>query len=160
MRKIAFVILAFLFLFSYQSKAQTEQNTLMLGGSASFQSVEDESLFIFNPNLGVFVKNNFAIGLQATLLSSDGASQWSLGPFARLYFGKNEKGKFFGQGALSIYGGDGADVTLGGGLTAGYAVFLNQSIALEFAASYHRIGDAGMVVIGAGFQIHFKKEKK
>ncbi len=159
MRKIFTTILICLFL-ANALQAQTERKTLLLGGAASFQAVDEESVFVFNANLGVFVSRDFAIGMQATILSTGDVNQWSLGPFARHYFGKNEKGKFFGQGSLSISGGDGSDVSLGGGLTAGYAAFLNKSIALEFAGSYFRIGDAGLVVLGVGFQIHFRKEKR
>ena len=139
--------------------AQTDRGTLMLGGSASFQATDGASVFIFNPNVGVFAANNFAVGLQANIISSEGNSAWALGPYGRLYFGKNEKGKPFGQATLSLGGSDGSDVSFGGGLTAGYAFFLNQSIALEAAASYFRVDDSGLFVLGAGFQIHFKKSK-
>jgi hypothetical protein len=141
-------------------KAQTERGTLMIGGSASFQASDEATVFLFTPSLGVFVNKDFAIGLGASILSSDGYSQWALGPFARYYFGKNETGKIFGQGSLNISGGDGPDISLGGGLTGGYAFFLNQNIAIELAASYFRIGESGLFIIGAGFQIHFKKQKK
>ena len=141
-------------------KAQTEKGTFLLGGSASFQATDGSSIFLFNVNPGVFIGKNFAVGLQANIVSSDGSSQWAIGPFARYYFGGNEKGKLFGQGALNIGDGDGPDISLGGSLTGGYAFFLNQSIALEFAASYYRIDDSGLFVIGASFQIHFKKQKK
>ena len=158
MRKfITPLALAILFASSSVS-AQTEKGTLLLGGNATFQAVDGASLFVFNSNLGVFVSNNFAIGLQANILSSDGSSAWALGPFARLYFTENVKGKPFAQASLNLGGGDGSDVSLGGGLTGGYAFFLNQSIALELAASYFRIDDSGLFVLGAGFQIHFKRK--
>jgi hypothetical protein len=139
--------------------AQTDRATLMLGGGASFQATDGYSVFVLNPNVGVFVANNFAVGLQANIVSADNSSAWALGPFARYYFGKNEKGKPFGQATLTLGGSDGSDVSLGGGLTAGYAFFLNQSIALEAAASYFRIDDSGLFVLGVGFQIHFKRSK-
>jgi hypothetical protein len=159
MRRLFIFLVISLIAGASRLNAQTERGTLMLGGNASFQAADDVSVFVFNPNLGVFVSRNFAIGLGFNLVSSDDISQWSLGPFARYYFGKNEKGKPFGQAALSLGGGTGSDVSVGGGLAAGYAFFLNQSIALEAAISYFRIEDIGLVVIGAGFQIHFKKQK-
>lgn len=160
MRKIL-IVLAILLAATGNLHAQTERGTLMLGGNVSFQAADGGTLFVINPNLGVFVSNNFAIGLQFNLVASDGFTQWALGPFARYYFGGNENGKFFGQGALTVGGASGgSDVSLGGGLTAGYAFFLNQSIAIDVAASYYRIDDSGLFVLGAGFQIHFKKQKK
>ncbi|MBL7745505.1 MAG: hypothetical protein JNN00_18690 [Chitinophagaceae bacterium] len=159
MRKLLALVCIAMLMANCDLKAQTERGTLMLGGSASLQATEDASVFLFNPNFGVLAANNFAVGLQASILSSEGYSQWALGPFARLYFGKNDKGKLFGQGSVSINGGDGSDVFLGAGLTGGYAVFLNQSIAVELSVSYFRIDDSGLVIAGAGFQIHFKKQK-
>jgi hypothetical protein len=159
MRKLISILLLSFIFGNTQANAQTEKGTLLLGGNTSLQLVDDASLFVFNANLGVFVSNKFAIGLQANILSSEGTSAWALGPFARLYFTENPKGKPFGQVSLNLGGGDGSDVSLGGGLTAGYAFFLNQSIALEVAANYFRIDDSGLLVIGAGFQIHFRKQK-
>lgn len=159
MKRLSTLLIISLVIGTTHLHAQTEKGTLMLGGAASFQSSDGSSLFVFNPNLGVFVKNRFAVGLQTTIVASDGVSAWALGPFARYYFGGNEKGKIFGQVSLNISGGDGAGTFFGAGLTAGYAFFLNQSIALEAAASYFRIDDSGLLVIGAGFQIHFKRSK-
>ncbi|MBL7739997.1 MAG: hypothetical protein JNK14_12330 [Chitinophagaceae bacterium] len=159
MRKLLTLVCISMLIASVDLNAQTERGTLMLGGSASLQATEDVSVVLINPNFGVLAANNFAVGLQASILSSDGYSQWALGPYVRFYFGKNEKGKLFGQGSLSVNGGDGSDVFLGAGLTGGYAVFLNKSIAVEVSASYFRIDDSGMVIVGAGFQIHFKKQK-
>jgi len=159
MKRLSTLLIISLVIGTTSVYAQTERGTLMLGGSASFQAIDDASVFIFNPNVGVFAANNFAVGLQANIISSEGNSAWALGPFARYYFGKNEKGKIFGQGTLTLAGSDGSDVSLGGGLTGGYAFFLNRSIALEIAASYFRVDDSGLFVLGAGFQIHFKKSK-
>jgi hypothetical protein len=159
MKRLSTILIISLVVSITHLHAQTEKGTLMLGGSASFQSTDGSSLFVFNPNLGVFVRNRFAVGLQASVVASEGVSVWALGPFARYYFGGNEKGKIFGQGSLNVSGGDGNGTFFGAGLTAGYAFFLNQSVALEAAASYFRIDDSGLLVIGAGFQIHFKRSK-
>jgi hypothetical protein len=159
MKRTSTLLIISLVIGTTQLCAQTERGTLMLGGNASLQATDDVSVFIFNPNVGVFVANNFAVGLQASIVSSEGSSAWALGPYGRYYFGKNEKGKLFGQGTISLSGSDGSDPSFGGGLTGGYAFFLNKSIALEVAASYFRIDDSGLFVLGAGFQIHFKKQK-
>lgn len=159
MRKSLILLTFSFFAFIGSLNAQTEKSTMLLGGNASFQAVDDATLFLFNANLGVFVANKLAVGLQANIISSEGSSAWSLGPYVRGYFGQNEKGKPFAQGTLTIGGGNGSDVSFGGGVTGGYAIFLNQSVAIDLAASYFRIDDTGVFTIGAGFQIHFKKQK-
>lgn len=159
MKKITVALSILLALNAGNLYGQTEKGTLMLGGNLSFQAGDEAVLFIVNPAVGVFLREKLAVGVNASLLSSEGYTQWSLGPFARYYFGNSEKGKPFGQGAVSVYGGDDSDLYLGGGLTGGYAIFLNPSIALEFSASYFRISDSGLFILGAGFQVHFRKGK-
>jgi hypothetical protein len=50
------------------------------------------------------------------------------------------------------------DTEVGFGIGAGYALFINRSVALEFGANYTKAGDSdGIFGIGIGFQIHYKK---
>jgi len=139
------------------SKAQIEKGTILLGGGAAFTSAEGESSFFINPNVGFFVVNRIAVGVNASLFTAGGSTTWSFGPFGRYYFGNNESGKPFGGLGFGLSGFDGGDTNFGVGLTAGYAIFLNRSIALELAAHYDRISDFDQLSIGAGFQIHFKQ---
>src|SRR5205085_11810757 len=88
-------------LFTGIVKGQTEQGTILPGGSISFQTTEGSTIFTFNPSLGYFVKNNLAIGTSLTLTSEANQTIWGIGPFIRGYFGKNPKGKpFIGASAL------------------------------------------------------------
>lgn len=139
------------------AKAQVEKNTLLIGGSASFTTAEGESSFFLNPNVGVFVIDRLAVGVNAFILTAGGNTSWSLGPFGRYYFGKNESGKPFAGLGFGISGVDGSDPNFGVNVGGGYAIFLNKSIALEFSATYSRIDDFDQLGIGAGFQIHFRK---
>ncbi len=158
MKKIFSILLLF-FAFSEATSAQTEKGNLMLGGNLSFQAVSGNSSFITNANIGYFLKNNVAVGGQLSLYVTNGYNSWGIGPFVRGYFLGNEKGKLFGQGSFSIGGAKNSDVGFGFGVGAGYAVFLNKSIAVEFGTFYNRIANAqvGVFLINAGFQIHFKK---
>lgn len=157
MRKIFFVLILLIAGITGVN-AQTEKGTFLLGGGLSFQASGGSSVFTANPNFGIFVANNIAAGAQFTLLTADGYSAWALGPFARAYFAGSEKGKFFGQGSINIGGADDSDVQLGAGLGAGYAIFLNKSIALEMGVNYSKTGEAeGIFGLGVGFQIHFRK---
>jgi opacity protein-like surface antigen len=139
--------------------AQTEKGTLLLGGDVSFNSTDGNSQFVARPNIGVFVANNFAIGGQGYLFTGDGFTSWRVGPFARYYFTQSTKGKPFVGADVSVGGTDDSDTEFGFGARAGYAIFLNQSIALELGVSYERLNEMDGISIGAGFQIHLKRKK-
>lgn len=157
MKKILFVT-AFIIAGIVSANAQTEKGTLLLGGDVSFQTSDGNSVFIAKPAIGYFVARNLAIGGQFNLLAGDGYTSWALGPFVRGYFAGNEKGKFYGQLGLNVGGASGTDTEIGFGIGAGYAIFLNQSIAINLGLAYDKTGDSeGIFGIGAGFQIHFKK---
>ncbi len=139
--------------------AQTESGTYLLGGNAQFLATGDVTVLSLSPNVGYFVADNWALGLRAALVAVEESSSWNIGPFTRYYFGKKANGKFFGQLAGNIGGSDNADVVFGLGVGAGYALFLNQSVALEFTGGYERAGEGnGIFGLGVGFQIHFKKQ--
>ena len=164
MNKI-FTLAFFLTILAYQEiGAQTEKSTWLLGGAAYFESRDNENLININPNIGYFFINNFAGGLNAGFASFSGSSYYQLGPFARYYIGNSERGKFFTQASFSynkITGDFNSQSASGYGLKAGYAAFLNTSIALELAAGYNKIEDnTGSFGINIGFQIHFKKSPK
>lgn len=138
--------------------AQTEKGNFLLGGNVTFQTSDGTSVFMAAPNLGYFVANNIAVGARVNLLTSEGYTAWAAGPFVRGYFLGSDKGKFFGEGGVNIGGADGADTEVGFGVGAGYAIFLNRSVALEFGANYTKTGEAeGIFGLGVGFQIHFIK---
>ena len=157
MKKFLLLFIVVMDLTTAKLQAQTEKGNLMLGGGFSLQVSDGNTVAVFNPNLGYFILNNVAVGAQFALIATDGNTAWALGPYIRGYFLGSTKGKFFAQGGFNIGGAEGSDVHAGFGIGAGYALFLNQSIALEFAASYNDIGDEGVFGLGVGFQIHFKK---
>jgi hypothetical protein len=155
MKKV--VLACSFFLSAFAVTAQTEKNTLLLGGNISFNNTEKVNSFTANPNLGVFVVNNLAVGGELSLFTSEGYTSWGVGPFARYYFGKQTSGKpYIGASAL-VGGADGSDTEVGFGAHAGYAFFLNKSIALQLGVQYNRMAEMDNFGIGAGFQIHFKK---
>lgn len=154
------IVLAFLGLaiMSEAANAQTEKGTVLLGGEVAFTSIESTSMFNLAPNVGFFVADNFAVGGQFSFFTSEGYTSWGVGPFARYYFSKNTSGKPFVGANLNIGGDDNTDTQVGFGAKAGYALFLNKSIALEFGVSYNRTEGIDMIGVGAGFQIHFKRK--
>lgn len=156
MKKLLFVVL--LIAACSTVNAQTEKGTYLLGGNAIFQSTSGGSSFSMSPNVGYFIVKNVALGARANLFVGENYNSWLFGPFGRFYFGDQPNGKFFGQASVNVGGAKNTDTELGFGIGAGYALFLNQSIALEFAANYDKIGDSkGLFGLGVGFQIHLKK---
>ena len=157
MKKILFA-LAFIVVGTLNTNAQTEKGTTLLGGNISFQTSDGTSVFTATPNIGFFIGNNIAIGVQLNLLTGEGFTAWAVGPFVRGYFAGSDKGKFFAQGGINIGGATGVDTEVGFGVGAGYALFLNKSVALEFGDNYRKAGDSdGIFGIGIGFQIHYRK---
>jgi len=157
MKKFLFIA-AFIVAGIINAHAQTEKGTWLMGGDVTFQTSDGNNVFIARPNFGYFVARNFAVGGQLTILAQDGYNSWAVGPFVRGYFAGNEKGKFYGQLGLNVGGASGTDTEVGFGIGAGYAFFLNQSIAINLGLNYDKTGDSeGIFGIGAGFQIHFKR---
>lgn len=158
--KKTFFVAAFLVAGFMSANAQTEKGTLLLGGNVSFQTSDGISYFSAAPNVGFFIANNLAIGVRGNLLTGESYTAWAVGPFVRGYFAGSEKGKLFAEGGVNVGGVTDEDTEVGFGLGAGYALFLNKSVALEFGANYAKTGSAeGIFGLGIGFQIHFKNRK-
>ena len=138
---------------AFTASAQTEKGTKLFGGNAGFMSHDGNTQWNLSPEVGTFVKDNFAIGAFLDIMDFGDGSMTNLGAYVKPYFGKAENGKMF---AKAMLGSMDSDFSYGAGL--GYAAFLNKSVALEFGANYDKIGDMkGMFGLGIGFQIHFKK---
>lgn len=129
------------------SFGQANQGAWMVGGSVGFTShsikdVDDKTTDInVSPNVGYFVINNLAVGLNLDWNSSktgdaDADTDLGIGPWARYYV---YKGLFAQAGynyrSLKLGGGDavnGGNILLG----VGYSWFLNNSVAIEPALGY------------------------
>ena len=152
MKKVLFTSMM-VFAIACSASAQTAKGTWLLGGGANFKSTDGTTVWSLTPELGMFVKDNLAIGGTVGLSGSDGETMTNIGAFVKPYFGKSENGKMFAKASL---GSMDSQFTYGAGL--GYASFLNKSVALELGANYHKMGDLpGSFGLGVGFQIHFKK---
>jgi len=156
MKKKIVLALSCLLVMNLASQAQTEKNTWLLGGSASFTSSEGNSSFTLMPNVGYFVAENIAVGGKFSLFTMEDYTSWGIGPFARYYFTKNTGGKPFLGAGVNFAGAEG-ESNVGFTAEAGYAIFLNKSIALELGVNYNRVESMDMINIGAGFQIHLRK---
>lgn len=154
--KKTFALLAFVVI-TVVSQAQTEKGTWLLGGNISFTQQEDQSYFNLSPDLGYFIAPNVAVGIDASLNTGEGYTSWAIGPFGRYYFTQNTQGKPFAGLSFLVGGFTSADTYTGFGAEAGYALFLNRSVALEFGLQYQRMEELDIIQAGVGLQIHFKK---
>lgn len=171
------VFLGALIALSAITQAQTTKGTWLLGGGAGFSSTSTgdvkESSVALSPNLGYFVMDNLSVGGSAMVSSvkpdgGDATTTFAIGPSVRYYFTSlGAKTKLFangsfGMGSSKTGSGDPVNVTAWA-LSAGPAIFLNQSVALEVAVGYSsaKVKDAADATnnlgVSVGFQIHFKK---
>lgn len=164
MKKLAITLLVAISATTF-SKAQTQKGTWLLGGgfalsSSSTPGGSSLTVFQLNPNIGYFVSDDWAIGAELALVSSDGSSVYAFGPYARGYFGKSTSGKVFVQAGIGFGGSsDGGSSTSFLG-SFGYAFFLNKNIAFEVAASIGAGNGVTTIGTGVGLQIHFKSGEK
>lgn len=193
MKRIFILLMALSFF--HAADAQTEQGNFLVGGNfgAGFSTqkiqtpvandpnktviTERRSTSItFNPKIGFFITDGFAIGLDADInntVSRDRqdnvkstSSYFTIGPYARYYFPVNlflEGGAGIGNGK-NFYG-YGESKVFRYSVGAGFAAFLNDNIALEPMIRYsvlnftrsnnndYRTKNGGLE-IALGFQIY------
>lgn len=140
------------------ANAQTDSGTLLLGGGISFETSDDIRIFRASPNVGIFIMNDVAAIATFSLFSSKNTTSWAVGPTLRLYLFGSDKGKFITQVGVNFGGSKDTETDFGFEAGAGWAAFLNESIALDFLARYTKTGDVeGIFSLGIGFQIHYDK---
>lgn len=138
-------------------------------GSLGYNFSSESFNLNLNPKMGYFVMDNIAVGLGAivglsTMKNNDDVWSYGVVPFARYYFpeGASVTGRFFGEVEAGISGSTGAsDASFLGGVKAGYAHFVTNSVAIEGTLGYTyskaNISSGSAVTglgIGLGFQIY------
>ncbi len=157
---VAFLLVAFA---SNRLSAQVcGQGVWMIGGEIGFNSSssngESFSLFSAQPMAGYFVIDNLAVGTSIGLATSDGFSEFGIGPFVRYYVWSN----LFAQVGLqytntTIDPSDGVSSTrFGGGL--GYSFFVNNAVAIEPSVQVDFGDDVTNFGIGIGIQAFIGRE--
>jgi len=170
MRKLIYLALL---LVTAEGYAQTEKGTLLTGGQLLLNTNKNGSNFTFNPQLGYFVANNFALGGELGFESSKQGTLRStrigIGPFARYYFLKGQAKPFLVGSAgylhQSARSGDSKVNSSGWQMLAGagLAAFINRNVAVETIAGY-RYADfsnaegAGGFSLSLGFQLFFNRD--
>lgn len=127
----------------FAASAQIEQGTIMLSGATSLdftsnnEDAGDFSEFLIAAKGGYFFAENLAVGLNLSLYKhSEADDAWfGIGPFARYYF----NGKIFaGAGFVFEKAGEASASQIP--LEVGYAIFLNDAVAIEPNLNYTLFG--------------------
>jgi len=174
--------------------AQFNKGRMLVGGTASFSSLTTKDaayssditndMFTLTPQAGYFIVDNLAVGLDASFGSgksttSSGTTKFTYilaGPFIRYYLkpGIFFQGEYqFGSEKLTInipsYLNQTVTETLSAwALSAGYALFLNEHVAIEPMVSYKSTiaketdykGTNAGIVVGVGLQIYLGKNSQ
>ena len=152
------------FLFALAALLLTEtasaQRTFFINANASevHQSFGNGASFNLNANGGWFLAENFAltggVGFSSYSRNSYSTNTVALNAGGRFYFTDN----FFAQGLLNVSKSKNLDTRTGLRLGAGYAIFLNDRVALEPIASVvipFASDSNASLAIGGGISVYF-----
>ncbi|WP_395052821.1 hypothetical protein [Flavobacterium sp.] len=187
MKSIKFLLIT-LFVSTFTIDAQINKGNWMVGGSASFSSNKEISK-LYNStyksqliqtfaNIGYFPVNKFATGIKlgyegnfVNYNNDFSFNNYSVGPFVRYYFLKQEKimnvfieanytiEELHNKGTVPNTNHNKAYSFVGGS-----TIFLNSSVGLEISVKYSSLinknTDNGLnkIVVGLGFQIFLEKK--
>ena len=193
-----FLLSLALVLLSVSSHAQFSQGTMMIGGTVGLEvnksKDKDNSItrdrsrsvtFALQPQFGIFVSNNLAVGggLGFSVSNTKSYSPFdgdnstttilaTIEPFVRYYLPQRIffQGKFMAGVGETHFGGQQGSASgtlLGGSLAAGYSILLNDHVALEPQIGYESTGyknkgsDTKFIendfFIRAGLQIYLRR---
>ena len=169
-------IIAIIFLIGvvYTVNAQTEQGDWLVGGRIDLNTAKNSSQFRFNPNAGVFVINNLAVGGNFAIdYAKSGdvkTTSFGIGPFARYYFTTSNAKPLihtsFNYISSKIKGPSTSITNNGFSFVAagGLALFMNENVALEILAGYSHtkykdFDGSGGFSLGIGFQVYLSKKQ-
>jgi len=171
MRIFSLLVLTVLF---YSAKAQTEQRDWLVGGRIDLNTAKSSSQFRFNPNAGIFVINNLAVGGNFSIdYAKSGdvkTTGFGIGPFARYYFTTSNTKPLlhtaFNYISSKVKGPNTSITNNGFNFVAagGVALFMNQNVALEILAGYSHtkykdFDGSGGFSLGIGFQVYLSKKQ-
>ncbi len=158
MRKL---IVLFSLTLTFGINAQIEGGTMIAGGNAYFnhyinrsQDVQRTSVVI-SPQFGLAFADNFIAGAYFSFSSFSDVSSWGVGPFVRYYYKNLYAQAGYGYNRTESFQQSVADISLG------YAIFLNDYVALEPALYYNQYFASGFagsdLGLKIGFQIYFNR---
>ncbi len=161
MKKVLFVVfVSFLMVGSTMAQLPISKDNFFVNANTSdFRlSFSDGTSFNLGAHGGYFLADKLALVGGLTIEASDGYNAFGIQAGARYYFLEQSKGSFFASGLLGVRKQKDVDATFGLTLNAGYAIFLNEHVALEpmvnlwlpFSSDYDVIFS-----IGGGISVYF-----
>ncbi len=149
---LLFVVAAFAF----------DQGTINLGGTASFESVKEDSdadavtVFTLNPNVGYFIIDNLSADLNLNIMSYDGDTNLGIGIGGRYFYNNFYGGLEFDY--MSQDWGSGTLTSMYLMPKAGYMMPLAENVFVDLGLKYQMgFGDYGGDGSGSNEQsvLHF-----
>lgn len=174
------ILFILLFTGNHVAFAQTEQQSVLLGGNIGVSYAKQAKQYNFsidiNPKFGYFIVKNLMLGAELSIgigsnnETKDGKNRFmvfgAFSPVARYYFMKEKVRPFihaqFGYISITaIHDGDISNLDgIGGGGGLGVDYFMTKNVALECLFRYHGAKFSGLplqsqFVIGLGLQYYF-----
>ena len=156
------------------ANAQTEKGDWMVGGGLRLNASDNNTEIAFEPNAGIFIINNFAVGgsiaLDYTKSGNTKITSFGIGPFLRYYFTSanvrpllqaninylTSKVKIPGNSSTN----SGVNFFLGGGA----AIFVSDQVSLDILLGYYHtkfkdFDGSGGFALTIGFQVYLLKRQ-
>jgi hypothetical protein len=169
-----FIVASLLFALFTTANAQTEKQDWMVGGGLRLNTSDNNTEIAFQPNAGIFVIKNLAVGANISLdYSKAGDSKvttFGIGPFVRYYF-TNAKVRPLLQGNLNYLSSKlktpaftstntGLNFFLGGGA----AIFVSDQVSLDILIGYDHtkykdFDGSGGFALTIGFQVYLLRRQ-
>jgi hypothetical protein len=172
MKKIITVTL-FIVLFT-KANAQTERGDWMIGGGLRLNTSKNNTEIAFEPNAGIFIINNLAVGgniaLDYTKAGDTKTTSFGIGPFLRWYF-TNANARPLLQvntnylsSKVSIPGSSSTNNGLNFFLGGGAAIFVSDQVSLDILLGYDHtkykdFAGSGGFAMTIGFQVYLLKRQ-
>jgi hypothetical protein len=156
------------------ANAQTEKGDWMVGGGLRLNTADNSTEIAFQPNAGLFVIKNLAVGGSISLdYSKTGLNKvttFGIGPFVRYYF-TSAKVRPILQGNLNYLS---TKVDLGGNsstnnglnffLGGGAAIFVSDQVSLDILmgydhTKYKNFEGSGGFALTIGFQVYLLRRQ-
>lgn len=168
------ILLAGMIFAATYTHAQTEKESVLVGGGFALQTGSGNSQFSLNPTVGVFLANNFVLGgtlaFNTQKLGNVKTTEFGIGPFARYYFGSTSTKPFVvtefdflssktKQTTTPIeIKNNGTRFLIG----LGFAAFVNETVSVEGVSGYSfnkfkNVDGSGGFNLRLGFGIYFNR---
>jgi hypothetical protein len=166
MKKVFLITFAAFFMTGMASaQLPIQKGKVFVNANTSYMriNIEEGLPFYLNANGGYFLVDNFALLVGTSFISFSGKGSYSnymyeLNTGPRYYFARSGKGSFFVNSLLGLSKYQKNDATFSLSLGAGYAIFLNDKVALEPMTTYMIPLDSNYdnsFIIGVGISVFF-----